>query len=100
MAQNLKNLFEDQSKAKDVKMSEGHEVRFLRKLNKELPVKGGGGYFSFLNIAASVIVLLGLSYGAYVFFQAQVEPIESQKVVNTDIKSLGDISPDLKKVED
>ncbi len=100
MAQDLRNLFEEDPKDEHIKMSEGHEVRFLQKLDKELPKKKQSNRFSFLNIAASVIVLLGLSYGAFQFFQLPVGPVESIVVENTNLKTLGDVSPDFKKVED
>lgn len=101
MAQDLRNLFEKDDKTQDMKMSKGHEARFLQKLDKALPKQDKGKYFNFFNIAASVVVLLGLSYGAYQFFKAPTIIDSNQpKVVNTDLKTLGDVSPDLKKVED
>lgn len=100
MAQDLRNLFEKDKLQQSAKMSQGHETRFLEKLNRELPVEKKSGGFSFLNIAASVVVLLGLSFGAYKYFTASpvVEP--EKEVVGTNLKTLGDVSPDLKKVED
>jgi hypothetical protein len=101
MAQDLRNLFKEDHQDKHLEMSKGHEDRFLQKLEKELPQKQKGShYFSFLNIAASVIVLLGLSYGAYNYFQSTITSDNPVEVVSTDLKSLGDVSPDLKKVED
>lgn len=101
MGQNLKDLFKNQPKDESVKMSQGHEARFLEKLDEALPQKKKSSHFGFLNIAASVIVLLGLSYGAFQFFNTPIEPIEPTEVVTVDkIKTMGDISPDLKKVED
>ncbi|ARV08972.1 hypothetical protein BTO05_04735 [Winogradskyella sp. PC-19] len=102
MGQNLKDLFKNQPKDESIKMSQGHEARFLDKLDDALPQKKKSSHFGFLNIAASVIVLLGLSYGAFQFFNTPVDPtIEPTEVVTTDkIKTMGDISPDLKKVED
>ncbi|MBO6881617.1 hypothetical protein [Winogradskyella sp.] len=100
MAQDLRNLFEKDTKAQHAKMSEGHEARFLDKLDAELPVKKQSNRFSFLNMAASVVILLGLSFGAYQFFQTEKISNDPIKVVETDIKTLGDVSPDLKKVED
>lgn len=98
MAQDLRNLFEEDKLAQRAKMSQDHEARFLEKLNKELPIEKKSSGFSFLNIAASVVVLLGLSYGAYTYFNPPI--VEPVKVVDTDLKTLGDVSPDLKKVED
>lgn len=101
MAQDLRNLFEKDTKTQHAKMSEGHEARFLDKLDAELPVKKQSNRFSFLNMAASVVILLGLSFGAYQFFQSPpVIPDSDKQVVETNIKTLGDVSPDLKKVED
>tara|TARA_R110002124_G_scaffold286014_1_gene465675 strand:- start:951 stop:1514 length:564 start_codon:yes stop_codon:yes gene_type:complete len=99
MGQDLRNLFGEDYKEQNIKMSESHEVRFLKRLDKELPNEGKSSHFSFFNIAASVIVLLGLSYGAFQFFQAPLVTPKDQPIA-TNLKTLGDVSPDLKKVED
>jgi hypothetical protein len=106
MAQDIRKLFENENKLSTLKMPEGHEKRFLDKLDEELPAGPKQRYsFGFMHIAASVIILIGLSFGAYKFFESS--PVQSQQVVSaeesvkdTKMKSLGDISPDLKKVED
>lgn len=100
MAQDLRNLFKEDPKDQNIKMSEGHEARFLKKLDEALPQKRSSNTFKLFNIAASVIVLLGLSYGAFQVFQSPADPNKPTKVVEADIKTLGDVSPDLKKVED
>jgi hypothetical protein len=100
MAQDLRNLFKEDPKAQHIKMSKGHDARFLQKLDEELPKNKSSNRFSFLNIAASVIVLLGMSYVAFQFFQIPVDAFAPVIVENTDLRSLGDVSPDLKKVED
>ncbi len=100
MAQDLRNLFEEDPKEQHAKMSEGHEARFLQKLDNELPKKKTSSHFRVLNIAASVVVLLGLSYGAFQFFESPVNLDEPIEVVDANLKTLGDVSPDLKKVED
>ncbi|HLT34411.1 MAG TPA: hypothetical protein VKZ98_11510 [Aquaticitalea sp.] len=99
MAQDLKKMFnEDRLKIQNG-MPKGHEARFLKKLDEKRPQTSIKKRFSIWNIAASVVVLLGLSYGAYQFFQAEpVIPEDREEVVT--LKSLGDVSPDLKKVED
>lgn len=59
--------------------------------------------FSWLQIAASLVVFLGLSFGAFKYFQssAVVEPANNVAVTKTlETKTLGDVSPGLKKVED
>ncbi|WP_323788741.1 hypothetical protein [Psychroserpens sp.] len=105
MAQDLRHLFENDNKNSQLKMSEGHEARFLKKLDEALPEETSiKKRFSVLQIAASIVVLIGLAFGAYKFTQ-QPKSIENQIVkqhnqTNEDqLKSLGDISPDLKKVE-
>ena len=100
MAQDLRNLFKNEPKNKDVKMSKAHDTRFLEKLDAALPKENTSRRFGFLNIAASILLLLGLGYWAFNTTHSIDGPIEPTKVVNTDIKSLGDILPDFKKVED
>lgn len=102
--QDLRKWFENVNKLKTHHLPEGHEKRFLEKLDEALPVqKEHNSSFSFMRIAASIVIFIGLSFGAYKYFEsAPVEPatIEPQTEVATKMKSLGDISPDLKKVED
>ncbi|TCK68793.1 hypothetical protein DFQ05_0303 [Winogradskyella wandonensis] len=101
MGQNLRDLFKNQPTDEHIKMSEGHEARFLQKLEDALPQKKKSSHFGFFNIAASVVVLLGLSYGAVKYFGGVTDPIVPSNIVETkDLKTMGDISPDLKKVED
>lgn len=106
MAQDLRNLFEKDSNAQNAKMSKGHEARFLSKLDDALPQETKASRFSFLNIAASVVVILGLSFGAYQFLNnSGVDIPEGTEIVNggeskKDIKSMGEVVPDLKRVED
>lgn len=97
--QDIRKLFENEQKLSKHEMPKGHEARFLNKLDKALPVqKGKTNLFGFLNIAASVVILIGLSFGAYKYFETP--QVEQKQEVATKMKSLGDISPDLKKVED
>jgi len=101
MAQDLRNLFKEDSKDQQATMSDGHEERFLKKLESEFPNQRKSTYrFGVLNIAATVVVLLGLSFGGYQYVYVSSESVEPIKVVDAKIKSLGDVSPDLKKVED
>jgi len=100
MAQNLRELFKNQPQNDSIKMSEGHEARFLDKLETSLPQQQSSNRFSFLNIAASVVVLLGLTFGAFKYFNTPVPADDTPEVATTELKTMGDISPDLKKVED
>ena len=107
MAQDLRNVFRNEQKESQLKMSEGHEARFLKKLDEALPEKPSvKKRFSMLQIAASVVILIGLGFGASKFFQKpELENgttiVDGQNTEKEEkLKSLGDISPDLKKVED
>ena len=99
MAQDIRKLFESENKLSNLKMPEGHQKRFMEKLDKALPAESKKrSLFGLMRIAASVVILIGLSFGAYKFFDKPV--VGEQQEVVSKIKSLGDISPDLKKVED
>ena len=97
MAQDIRELFKNEPKVFKDKMPKGHEARFLKKLDKELPIRSNKSKFTFLNIAASVILLIGFGFGAYQFFGSEMEELPVETVTR---KSLGDISPQFKKVED
>ncbi len=101
MAQDIRKLFENEQKVSNDTMPEGHEARFLQKLDSELPSQEKRSVFTFLNIAASVVILIGLSFGAYKFLDTKPDVIEGTEVVNNNEESpLGKLSPELKKVED
>lgn len=102
MAQDIRELFNsdnyrNEPKVFKDKMPKGHEAKFLKKLDKVLPEKSNKSKFTFLNIAASVVLLIGFSFGAYQFFGSETEELPVETVTR---KSLGDISPQFKKVED
>ena len=105
MAQDLKELFERERNTRKYSMKSGHENRFMDRLEKELPVSRKRSYNFWLSIAASVIVLFGL--GFFLISQSeQIDPDPKTTIVDTNTKdesivpiSLGDLSPDLKKIE-
>lgn len=100
MQRDIRKLFEEDTKLAKGQMPGGHEARFVEKLDQELPVKKSNSFF-FLKIAAALVVLLGLGYG--ILTQMKSDTVDSQIVEveakKKQIQSLGDISPDLKKVE-
>jgi hypothetical protein len=58
-----------------------------------------------MRIAASIVVVLGVGFGAFKYFEKPVtiQVVDTQTVIETEetpTKTLGDISPDFKKVED
>ncbi|UII78912.1 hypothetical protein [Flagellimonas sp. CMM7] len=105
MAQDLRELFEKEREQAVHKMKDGYENRFLSKLEMEMPTEKKSGSFLWLSIAASVVVILGL--GIYYF--SSIDNVGSNLnptvVENNTSKneqqtiSLGDLSPDLKKIE-
>ncbi|WP_343485784.1 hypothetical protein [Allomuricauda sp. d1] len=105
MAQDLRKLFEEERSKKKFKMKEGHEDRFLERLEKNLPVKKKSYNYRWLGIVASVAIMLGV--GTYFFLSPQnSNPTTKTTIVDTSENqntetgiSLGDLSPDLQKLE-
>ena len=101
MAQDIRKLFENEQKISKDKMPKGHEARFLERLDNELPSSQKQSIFTFLNIAASVVILIGLSFGAFKAFNSNPDNPKGTEIVETEKESpLGKLSPQLKKVED
>lgn len=97
MAQDIKKLLKQVVIKKE--MTKGHQLRFIEKLDANFP-QNQHSKSSWLNIAASIIVLLGGSYGGYNLFtnSNSTNDIENTDIVDT--KTLSDVSPNLKKVEE
>ncbi|MGB5497328.1 MAG: hypothetical protein WBM77_00180 [Maribacter sp.] len=102
MARDLRKLFKEEQKEEQFVMNEGHEKRFMELLNKELPQQRKSSLFM-LKVAASILVLV--SIGTFFFLNREDATLKTTVVdknpgieTNTGI-SLGDLSPDLKKVE-
>lgn len=109
MARDLRKLFEKEREEKTYSMNKGHEARFLSKLDEKMPVEEQSakkkGNSVWWQIAASVVLALGLTL---YFFSSKKDDknIKETQIVETDNGkggyqniSLGDLSPDLKKVE-
>jgi len=103
MAKDIRELFKKEPEAKEQQMKAGHEKRFLERLENEMP-KRQKPIAMWLRIAASVMVLLGVA-GYYILGSEDPEPLK-KTVVEKKAKnenetgiSLGDLSPDLKKIE-
>ena len=57
MARDIRRLFKEEQQESPLKMSEGHEARFLEKLDSALPVETSiKKRFSVLQIAASIVI--------------------------------------------
>ena len=101
MAQDIRELLKNDQKLSQDKMSKGHEARFLKKLEEELPKDTPKNMFTFFNVAASVVLLIGLTYGGYKLVNFNQNTVIPEVATNTvAAKTIGDVSPQLKKVED
>ncbi len=103
MAQDLKKMFDKEREQQNFKMRQGHEERFLSKLEETLPQERPSKWNTW-RIAASVIILVGIGLMAYLKFDTKEDiPTTIVDKGDPDDKnkgfSFGDLSPDLKKVE-
>ena len=103
MAQDLRELFKKGDEER-FPMKPGHKERFAQLLDKELPKKRKSVRV-YWGVAASVVLLVGLATLIYSIYDK--ENIENTILVDTPMSvsedkaiTLGDLSPDLKKVED
>lgn len=78
-----------------------HRELFEQRLKKEFPEKRTIN-LRFIQIAASIVILLSLGIVGYQFSKSDVreEIVQKDGVSDKKINSMADISPDLKKVED
>ena len=102
MAQDLRKMFKEEQKEERFVMHEGHEERFRGLLDKEFPQQKRFP-FPVLKVAAAILVLVGM--GTLFFLNSENTGIpttivdKDPNVENNTGISLGDLSPDLKKVE-
>ena len=106
MKQDLKTLFKEERMSENYILKSGHKERFLDLLEKELPRKRKSSLRFKFQIAASIVLLM--SVGIYLYSIVKTNTSISTTIVEvenpkneTNIQgfSLGDLSPDLKKVE-
>lgn len=102
MARDLRKLFEEEQESEQFLMTKGHEKRFMDRMEKELPKQEKSSFF-ILKIAASILVLASIGTFFYINGEDNTIPmtiVDKATVVETKNSiSLGDLSPDLKKVE-
>ena len=104
MERDLRKLFEQEREVKKFQMKKGHEERFLNRLDQALP-KNRKPASHFLKIAASILVLISVGWFTYTELNTHDDVIKETVVSKDDRNegnqeiSLGDLSPDLKKVE-
>ncbi len=108
MAHDLREMFTKEREKKNPVMQQGHEDRFLSKLEDSIPVNRSKKKVSiafWVQIAASIALII--SIGVYLINRDDDAGIEETgaQIVDGDTPqtvrsiSLGDLSPDLKKIE-
>lgn len=106
MAQNIKDLLKDY-KPQGANLSKDHEQLFESKLEKAFPTskKSNKSLFLWMKVAASIVLLLSVAYFGINQLNKQSNNINNTLVVEEHqaekpLLTIGDLSPDLKKVED
>lgn len=113
MGQDIKDLLKNDQLHIQKGLSDGHEARFLERLDEALPKTHTSEHsskkrsFLLYKIAAAVILLVSLGGLTYQQLQPKLDisnnglvDSENKTTEKPSLKSLGDISPDLKKIED
>ena len=104
MSQDLREMFETDKEELMSMLKEGHRDRFLVRLNTEMPLPKKSNFY-ILKIAAAILVLV--SVGIFILIKdnkvstnipATTTVDRGDAAVKSNI-SLGDLSPDLKKLE-
>ncbi|MEL4307804.1 hypothetical protein [Joostella sp. CR20] len=106
MAKDIKELLQASKDDSAFQLPKGHRDRFATLLDEKLPQKKQKNTYLLWKVAAVIAVVFGV--GISVYFNTNTE-VETNAVVATPTQNsseetakitLGDISPDLKKVED
>jgi len=109
MAQDLRELLKGEN-LENKTLSKGHESKFEAMLEEAIPLEEKLS-FHWMKVAAVAIVMLGVAFFGYQYlsdFTGNTIDENSNPIVNTEKNtteksnqiSLGDLSPDLKKVEE
>ncbi|TLP80356.1 hypothetical protein [Maribacter sp. ACAM166] len=102
MEQDLREMFKNQKEAKQYTIKNGHEERFLKKLQHSMPVDKTSPKV-WLKIAALIVVILSVGF-SYTYLNG-TNDVETSVVDRGSVDekqtefTFGDLSPDLKKVE-
>jgi len=106
MAQDIRDMLKDYQ-PKEPKLSKGHEARFEDKLDMAFSEKkSDNSFFFWMKIAASIVVFLTVGYFGFQYFQKDTtidnQLVNTTKEVENETPTItiGNLSPDLKKVED
>lgn len=111
MGQDIRELLKQDNQIPSEYISEGHQQRFMSRLDVELPVKSRTHNFGWLRIAASIVVVLSISL--VTFNQFDFTNVVGTELVNTEKTNdknatvildkqqsqLAEISPEYQKAE-
>ncbi|GGH03259.1 hypothetical protein GCM10011416_22730 [Polaribacter pacificus] len=95
MSKDIREIMEDQP-SKDISLSENHRNKFQERLLKEVHQQPKKRSFLWLQVAASIVVLMSLALG---YFGMDTKPSELPSEKPTKEVSLGSLSPELKSIE-
>lgn len=93
MEKKIRALFEKERQM-DCPRNPNHEEEFIARLYEELPERKRG-FSPILKIAASIVLLIGMG----IFYYTSLGPVSPVPSGNPETFSLGQLSPDLKEVE-
>lgn len=101
MGQDIRKMFEEERKKENHTMVDGHEARFMEKLDVSLQKEEKSSFFNW-KIAAAVALLVCGTWFVYTNLDKPVEEIiaDTEKIEDVNKISLGSLSPDLKVIED
>lgn len=111
MAQDIRELLRQDKQIPSERMREGHELRFMSRLEAEIPEKKSSFSYGWLNVAASIVVIISVSLLTYNQFGSknarnnQVVDIDNTLVKNSSVvltkeaSSLAKISPEYEELE-
>ena len=101
MSQDLRRMFEEERKH-SLRMPQGHEKRFEARLEQSFQTRGSRHYY-WIGIAASLLLMISLGVWMGLGPGNPEEGIQQvavqDSVQSSPAFSLGDLSPDLRKVE-
>jgi len=111
MAQDIRELLKRDKQIPVERIKNGHEQRFLSRLENELPVKKKRFNYNWLKVAASIVVVLSVSIFSYNRFDSNAQPgidvVEGNNAgaknatlkLNKQTSTLAEISPEYEEVE-
>jgi len=89
MAQDIRELLKRDQGFSSAKMKEGHEARFLQRLEAALPVRKRATSYAWLKIAASIVVVLSIA-GLFIPNAIQLAQLDLEyETLNTELMEVG-----------